>query len=63
MKFTSQSSVSVGDGAKTAVEKVNMMCKVAKSKETVKKYRYVPLSCYSVNVDTNIYETKKRREN
>lgn len=36
------------------------MSKVAKSKETAKKFQDASLSCYSINVDTNIYETKKK---
>jgi len=36
------------------------MSKVAKSKETAKKFQDAPFSCYSINVDTNIYETKKK---
>ncbi len=36
------------------------MSKVAKSKKTVKKSQDAPFSCYSSNVDTNIYETKKK---
>ncbi len=36
------------------------MSKVVKSKETAKKSQDAPFSCYSINVDTNIYETKKK---
>ena len=42
------------DGAEIAVEKFNIMSKVAKSKKTVKKSQDAPFSCYSSNVDTNI---------